>query len=237
MKKFHSDLLVIIPTYNEKENIQRLIDLLLKIESSPDILVVDDNSPDGTGDVAEKLALKNKSRINIIHREKKLGLGTAYTAGFKFGLKQGYPYILTMDADLSHNPVCIQDMMGKIKESDIVIGSRYVPGGGTRNWGLLRQINSRTANFLAKKMLRFECNDCTAGFRLYKRKVLESIDFDQILSEGYSFLVELLYKCKSQGFLISEIPIIFINRKAGKSKISRKEIFKAIVTLIKYWKG
>lgn len=231
----NENLLVIIPTYNERENIQLLIPLLLQIDSHPDILVVDDNSPDRTARIVLELKGKYVDRIHIIRREKKLGLGTAYIAGFKFGLERKYAYILTMDADLSHNPGCIRFMMDKIGDADIVIGSRYVKGGGTKNWGILRKINSRTANFLAKKLLGFSCNDCTAGFRLYRKKVIESIEFDKILSNGYSFLVEMLFKCREKGFSTEEVPIIFENRSRGASKISRSEIFKAVMTLFKCW--
>jgi len=228
-------LLIIIPTYNEKENIKNLIRLLLEIESKPDILVVDDNSPDGTGEILDKLSLMHKGRVSVIHRKEKLGIGSAHVKGFKYAIKQDYQYILTMDADFSHHPKYIQKMMDESKDFPLVIGSRYVEGGGTKNWGLFRQINSRTANLLAKKMLHIKCNDCTGGFRLYKREVLMSINLDKIYSNGYSFLIELLYKCQLNGFQTSEIPIIFEDRRAGSSKISKDEIFKAIKTLLRYW--
>jgi len=228
-------LLIVIPTYNEKENIENLIRLLLEIESKPDILVVDDNSPDGTGEILDKLALKHKESISVIHRTEKLGIGSAHVKGFKYAIKQDYQYILTMDADFSHHPKYIQKMIDKSKDFPLVIGSRYIEEGGTKNWGLLRQINSRAANLLAKKMLHIKCNDCTGGFRLYKKEVLMSIDLDKIYSNGYSFLIEILYKCQLNGFQISEIPIIFEDRRAGSSKISKNEIFKAIKTLLRYW--
>ncbi|KPJ69602.1 hypothetical protein AMJ44_03325, partial [candidate division WOR-1 bacterium DG_54_3] len=228
-------LLIVIPTYNEKENIENLIDLLLEIRSKPDLLVVDDDSPDGTGEILDKLALKHKGRISVIHRKEKLGIGSAHVKGFKYAINQGYPYILTMDADFSHHPKYIQKMIDQSKDFPLVIGSRYIEGGGTKNWTLLRQINSRAANFLAKTMLHIKCNDCTGGFRLYKKEVLTSINLDKIYSNGYSFLIEILYKCQLNGFQISEIPIIFEDRRAGSSKISKNEIFKAIKTLLRYW--
>lgn len=230
-----SNLLIVIPTYNEKENIKGLIHLLLEIESKPDILVVDDNSPDGTGEILDKLSLKYPGRVSAIHRRKKLGIGSAYIQGFKYALEQGHDYILTMDADFSHHPKYIQNMMERSKNCHIVIGSRYIKGGGIKNWGLFRQINSKTANFLAKTMLGMKCNDCTAGFRLYKKEVLLPSILDKIYSNGYSFLIEILYKCQLNGFQISEIPIIFENRRAGASKISKNEIIKAIKTLLRYW--
>lgn len=230
-----SRLLIIIPTYNEKENIENLTHLLLKIETNPDILVVDDNSPDGTGKILDRLILKHRERVYAIHRKAKLGIGTAHIQGFKFALKRDYSFILTMDADFSHHPKYIQKMMDSSRNSQLVIGSRYIKGGGTKNWGLMRQINSRVANFLAKNMLHMNSNDSTAGFRLYKREVLSSINFDKIYSNGYSFLIEVLYKCQLKGFAISEIPIIFEDRKKGASKISKNEILKASKTLLKYW--
>ena len=167
-----SKLLIIIPTFNEKENIESLIRLLLDIEMRPDILVVDDNSPDGTGEILDKLSLKYPGRVSVIHRKEKLGIGSAYIQGFKYAIKQDYDYTLTMDADFSHHPKYIQKMMEKSKESHIVIGSRYIMGGGIKNWGLFRHITSRVANLLANTMLHIKCNDCTAGFRLYQKEVL-----------------------------------------------------------------
>jgi len=230
-----NNLLIIIPTYNEKENIENLIRLLLELESKPDILVVDDNSPDGTGGILDELSLMHQGRVSVIHRKEKLGIGSAHIKGFKYAIKHEYPNILTMDADFSHHPKYIQKMMDESKDFPLVIGSRYIEGGGTKNWGLLRQINSRTANLLAKKMLHIKCNDCTGGFRLYKREVLMSINLDKIYSSGYSFLIEILYKCQRSRYHILEIPIVFEDRRTGSSKISKNEIFLAIKTLLRYW--
>ncbi len=230
-----NSLLIVIPTYNEKENIEILISRLLKIESKPDILVVDDNSPDGTGEILDKLSLMHQGRILVIHREKKMGIGSAHIKGFRFAIKHGYHYVLTMDADFSHHPKYIQKMMDESKNFHLVIGSRYIEGGGTKNWGWFRRVNSRTANLLAKKMLHIKCNDCTGGFRLYRREVLMSINLDNIYSSGYSFLIEILYKCQRSGYHISEIPIVFEDRRMGPSKISKNEIFLAIKTLLRYW--
>jgi dolichol-phosphate mannosyltransferase len=235
MENPRSKLLVVVPTYIEKENIEELISVLLNLEEKPHILVIDDHSPDGTGDLVQEISLVHPGQIFLIRREAKLGIGSAHVRGFKFGLENNYPYVLTMDADFSHHPKYISQMLRLAGRADIVIGSRYVTGGGTRNWGIVRPIFSRTANFLAKNMLRLRARDCTAGFRLYRKEVLSAIDFDSIYSQGYSFLIEVLYKCQRKGFTIAEVPIIFENRKAGPSKISKWEIVKAVQTLVKFW--
>lgn len=187
MQTEKSEILVVIPTYNERENIENLIHLLLEIEAKPDIVVIDDNSPDGTEEIVDKLAENYPKKIYVIHRERKLGIGSAHIRGFKYGLQQDYRYILTMDADFSHHPKYIQEMMGNAKKYHIVIGSRYVKGGGTKNWGLLRKINSRSANLLAKNMLHLQCNDCTAGFRIYRKEVLRAINLDKYIRMDIRF--------------------------------------------------
>lgn len=233
--RLKSNLLIIIPTYNERGNIEELIRLLLQIEANPDILVIDDNSPDGTGEILDRLSLRHKGRVFVIHRLTKLGIGSAYLYGFRHALQEDYPLVLTMDADFSHHPKYIEKMLSKSEKSPIVIGSRYIKGGSTKNWGLHRHVISRLANFLAKRMLHFDCMDCTAGFRLYRKEVLESLDLHTIYSNGYAFLVEILYMCQSKGYRVLEIPIVFENRNAGASKISRKEIFKAVRMLFRTW--
>lgn len=230
-----SDYLVIIPTYNESENIESLVHEILAQEASPDILVVDDNSPDGTGEVADRLSRELGGKLRVIHRPAKLGIGSAHLRGFQHALESGYCYIISMDADFSHHPRYIAGMAEKAGCFDVIIGSRYIPGGSTRNWGLFRRLNSRAANFLAKRVLRLEANDCTAGFRLYRAEALRSINFSEVYSEGYSFLMELLYRLSLKGVTVAEIPIVFENRRAGASKISRNEIFKAVKFLIRYW--
>ena len=228
-------LFVIVPTYNEKENISDLVGDILGLEikdTETGIIIVDDNSPDGTGEIADSLAAADPA-VCVIHREGKLGLGTAYIAGMRLALEKKGDCIMTMDADFSHNPSYIPDIIKAMGSSDIVIGSRYVSGGGTRHWGLKRIILSKTANLIAKLMLKFEANDCTAGFRCYRRAVLEAVNLDNIFSNGYSFLVEMLYRCRSKNFRVGEVPIIFVDRTRGKSKISRKEIYKAMLTLVK----
>jgi dolichol-phosphate mannosyltransferase len=221
---------VIVPTYNERENVVTLVEQLLALPVEPNVVIVDDNSPDGTGTLADELA-RNSSRVKVIHREAKLGLGTAYIAGFKYGLQQQADRLITMDADFSHDPAYIPALVDLSNHYHITIGSRYVPQGGVVNWGWQRRFLSWAANHFAKFVLGLDANDCTAGFRCYHREVLQSIDLDQIFSDGYSFLVEMLFKSQRVGFTVGEIPIIFANRVRGQSKISQNEIFKAMYTV------
>lgn len=225
---------VIVPTYNERENIESLVRQLLALPGGLQVVVVDDNSPDGTGQLAEALAAKSGDRMTIIHRPDKLGLGTAYVAGFRQALAAGARYVVTMDADLSHNPRYIPTILEKAQAGyGLVIGSRYVRGGGTRNCTLPRQLLSWGANGFARMMLGLRARDATAGFRCYRREVLESIGLDKIRSSGYSFLIELLYLTQRRGWRVEEIPIIFDNRRLGQSKISRGEILRAVRTVLR----
>ncbi|MBN1317953.1 MAG: polyprenol monophosphomannose synthase [Anaerolineales bacterium] len=225
---------VIIPTYNESENIQTLIDEVLSLPVQVGVIVVDDNSPDGTGHMVEEMATAHPGRIHVIHREGKLGLGTAYAAGIRMALDElNASRIMTMDADFSHLPGYIPAMIGLSRERHIVIGSRYVPGGGTVKWPIWRKILSWGANTFSRIMLGLDAHDTTAGFRLYHRQVLEQVPPETILSSGYSFLVEMLFNCEKQGFLVGEVPILFEDRQRGESKISSKEIARAIGTVFR----
>ena len=225
---------VIVPTYNERDNIEPLLRQLLDLPLRLHVIVVDDNSPDGTGDLAEMLASKSGGRVQVIHREGKLGLGTAYIAGFRQALSDGAEYILTMDADFSHNPRYIPVMLEKARQGfDLIIGSRYVPGGGTRNCALPRILLSWGANGFARLMLGLRAHDTTAGFRCYRSRVIESIGLDEIRSSGYSFLIEMLYRAQRRGWRVGEVPIIFDNRRLGQSKISREEIIRAQQTVLR----
>ena len=225
---------VIVPTYNEKENIEPLIERLLELPVDLHVIVVDDNSPDGTGDIADRLAIKNPGRVDVVHREGKLGLGTAYIAGFYHAIAQQRDLVVTMDADFSHPPENIPAMIDKIQEGyDLVIGSRYVPGGKAVECTLPRKMLSWGANAFARLALGLSAHDTTAGFRCYRREVLESVDLDNIFSNGYSFLVEMLYKVQRQGWKVGEVPIVFHNRQQGVSKISRNEVMKAMVTVLR----
>lgn len=228
------DTYVVIPTYNEADNIEELLTRLLDLPISVGVIVVDDNSPDGTGEIVETWSKRYVNRVFVIHRPSKLGLGTAYIAGLKQGLSlNGTTRLMTMDADFSHNPKYIPEMLTMSREKHIVIGSRYVPGGGSRNCTWKRVALSRVANWVARTMLRLDAKDATAGFRLYRREVLESIPLDEIFSSGYSFLVEMLFMCQRRGWLIGEVPIIFEDRRLGTTKISRQEVLKAQYTVLR----
>jgi dolichol-phosphate mannosyltransferase len=225
--------IVIVPTYNEAENIRLLVADILSLPAPVDVVVVDDNSPDGTGQIADNLA-STYPAVHVVHRPGKQGLGTAYKAGFRYGLERDYERILTMDADFSHPPGDIPAMIERSRaDADLVIGSRYVRGGGTHGCSLPRQVLSWGANAFAKTVLGLQAMDCTAGFRCYRRQVLESIDLDAVLSNGYSFLIEMLYRCQRRGWRVGEVPILFENRRRGASKISRQEIVRAMQTVLR----
>lgn len=224
---------IIIPTYNERENLADLVRQILALPiAGLRVIVVDDGSPDGTGALADELA-RQDGRVEVIHRTGKLGLGTAYIAGFRRAAALGTERVLTMDADFSHHPRYIPDILRAADTHDIVIGSRYVPGGGTRHWGWERVLLSWGANTFARTLLGLRAHDCTAGFRCYRRAVLDSINLDAIFSNGYSFLIELLATCERQGWRVGEVPILFADRQRGASKISRQEIFKALYTVLR----
>lgn len=225
---------VIVPTYNERENIEALVKQLLALPLDLCIIVVDDNSADGTGAIADRLAREHESRVTVIHRSGKLGLGTAYVAGFRRALHEGACLICTMDADFSHNPRYVPDLVTKIDRGyDLVIGSRYVPGGGTSDCTISRKLLSWGANAFARAALGLHVRDATAGYRCYRRSVLESVGIDKIKADGYSFLIEMLFRVSWQGWRVSETPILFANRSQGVSKISQDEIAKAIWTVIR----
>lgn len=225
---------VIVPTYNEKENLESLVQQLLDQPVDLHVLVVDDNSPDGTGAIADRLAKAHPDHVHVRHRKGKLGLGTAYIAGFHRAIEAQADLIITMDADFSHPPDRIPAMITKAQSGyDVVIGSRYVPGGATVECTLPRKILSWGANAFARILLGLQAHDATAGFRCYHRNVLTSISLDDIFSDGYSFLIELLYKVQRKGWQIGEVPIVFHNRQQGVSKISRAEIYKALYTVVR----
>lgn len=220
--------LIVIPTYNEVENIGSLIDEILKVDEKFDILVVDDNSPDGTGELVDEISKQNR-QVKVLHRPMRLGMGTAYIEGFKYGLKNGYEAVFEMDADFSHSPEYLPQLLDSLQDADVVIGSRYIPKGGIRNWSGRRLFQSKLANFYVRLITRLRVKDCTAGYKCFKRKVLESLDLDKIHSEGYAFQIETVYRAFRNGFRILEIPIIFTDRRAGKSKLTGKLILEAAV--------
>ncbi len=217
--------LVIIPTYNEAENIVKLINEVLAVNEIIDILVIDDNSPDKTGDLVENL---NNIRVNLIRREKKMGLGSAYIRGFKYALEHHYDYIMEMDADFSHNPEKLKLMLEEIKENDLVIGSRYIYGVSVVYWPFRRLLLSYLASLYVRFITGMPIKDPTAGFICYRREVLASINLDRVMSDGYSFQVEIKYRAWLKKFRIKEVPIIFIDRIVGHSKMSRKIVYEAV---------
>lgn len=219
--------LLIIPTYNEIENLPNLIEQVFSYLPETDILVVDDNSPDGTGQFADEMHAANP-QVNVLHRAGKLGLGTAYIAGFKYAIEHVYDAAFEMDADFSHDPRYLPDFMKAIENADLVIGSRYIPGGATPNWSIVRRFISGGGNIFARFMLGIKVHDCTAGFRLYRREVLESINLDTVQSQGYAFQVEMANRVMRQGFRIVETPIVFMDRRVGKSKMSKSIVFEAL---------
>lgn len=230
----HPETIVIVPTYNEADNIDELLSQLLALPVDLGVLVVDDNSPDGTGELVDKWVERHPERVFVIHRAGKLGLGTAYIAGFNFAQYElQAKRIMTMDADFSHNPRYIPGMIDLSASKDVVIGSRYVAGGGSSNCTWKRIWLSIIANFVARTLLGLQARDTTAGFRLYHRRVLQSIPLDQIFSSGYSFLVEMLFMCQRRGWNIGEVPIIFEDRRKGATKISRNEVFRAQYTVFR----
>jgi len=219
--------LVIIPTYNEIYNVERIINAALAQDERLDVLIVDDNSPDGTGVVVEKM-MQSNSRIKILKREKKSGLGPAYVAGFRKGLEEGYDYLFEMDADFSHDPVDLSRMMQEIEHADLVIGSRYCQGINVVNWPIMRLILSYGASKYVRFVTRMPIKDPTGGFKCFRREVLEKIELEKILSDGYSFQVEMNYRAWLKGFKITEMPIIFYERRDGQSKMSKKIVYEAI---------
>lgn len=223
--------IVIIPTYNELENIEKIIRSVFSLEEIVDILIVDDGSPDGTGNVVKQLQTEFADRLFLLERKGKQGLGTAYIAGFKWGLQQQYDYIFEMDADFSHNPADLVRLYKAchIDCADMSVGSRYIRGGRVENWPLNRVLISYGASVYVRLITWMHVKDCTAGFVCYKREILEKISLDNIRFIGYAFQIEMKYRTWKAGFTIKEIPITFIDRKEGHSKMSKGIIKEAIL--------
>ena len=220
-------VLVIMPTYNERENITRIIPAVLEQDPRINMLIIDDNSPDGTGEIVDRIAAENP-RVDVIHREGKLGLGTAYVRGFKYSLQKGYDLTFEMDADFSHDPSYLPKMIATAEEGyDLVIGSRWIPGGGIENWPKSRERLSRWASIYTRIVTGLPVHDTTAGFQAFRRRVLEELELDKIRSDGYSFQIETKFKVWRKGFWIKEIPIIFRDRELGESKINKKIVYEA----------
>jgi len=224
--------LIIIPTYNELDNLPKLLPEVLSKNTEINVLIVDDNSPDGTAAFVEN-EMKNSDRIHLIKRSSKQGLGTAYIAGFKYALQNNFELIFEMDADFSHDPKEIPKFLDEIKDSDLVIGSRYINGVNVINWPMRRLLLSSFANVYTRIITGMPVHDATGGFKCFRRKVLESINLDQVRSNGYAFQIEMNFKAWKKGFKVKEIPIIFVDRMKGQSKMSRK-IVREAVTMV--WK-
>jgi dolichol-phosphate mannosyltransferase len=215
----------VLPTYNEKENIEQIVPAILAADPRLDVLVVDDGSPDGTGALADAIAAR-EPRVRVLHRERKEGLGRAYLAGFDVVLKAGYGRVLEMDADFSHDPARLPALLGT--DADVVLGSRNVPGGGTVNWGLGRRILSKGGSLYARLILGLRVRDLTGGFKCFRREVLEALDLGTVRSSGYAFQIELTYRAVKRGFRVVEVPITFVDRRVGKSKMSRRIVAEAL---------
>jgi dolichol-phosphate mannosyltransferase len=225
--------LVIIPTYNERDNLGPIAQAALAADPRVDVLVVDDNSPDGTGQLADELAAK-EPRIRVLHRQKKEGLGRAYLAAFTWALAEKYQFIIEMDADFSHDPRYLPTLIDEASNGvDLVLGSRYVTGGGTVNWGVLRQLISQGGSLYARTVLGVRVRDLTGGFKCFNRRVLEGLDLAHVQSAGYGFQIELTYRALQRGFTVKEIPIVFEDRRVGQSKMSRKIFIEAFTVV---WK-
>ena len=220
-------ILIIIPTYNEAGNIKKIVPQVLAQDPHIEILVVDDNSPDGTADAVKEM-MKQDHRIYLLQRPSKMGLGTAYVAGFRFALKKDYEFIFEMDADFSHDPKVIHRFLDAIRKYDLVVGSRYIQGVNVTNWPIHRLLLSWFANLYTRIVTGLPIHDATAGYKCFRRKVLEAIDLDRIHSDGYAFQIEMDFKVWKKGFQLSEIPIVFLGRNVGVSKMSPGIIREAV---------
>lgn len=220
-------ILVIVPTFNEAQNLPLIVPMILKQDPRLDVLVVDDNSPDGTGEIAARLA-QSDSRVDVVRRPSKDGLGRAYLAGFRWGLSRDYRAMFEMDADFSHDPDFLPGFLQALEEADLVLGSRYATGVNVINWPISRLLLSLGANLYARIVTGLPLTDCTGGFKCFRREVLEAIDLDQVRSNGYAFQIEMSFRAWKKGFRLKEIPIIFHDRVEGQSKMSRKIVREAV---------
>lgn len=223
-------ILVVIPTYNESENIEKLIQELKSLEHH--IMIVDDNSPDGTSEIVENLKEKNNN-LYLIKRKSKLGLGSAYRDGFKAAMNMGYEFFVEMDADFSHQTIDLVEMIKNIDKADVIIGSRYIEGGGIKGWNYKRRLLSKLANLFTQILFGYHIKDSTSGFRIYNRESLEKINFQKTKSDGYSFQIEMTYRANKKNLKILEIPITFYERREGESKMTGQIINEAIISLFK----
>ncbi len=225
--------LVCIPTYNERENVESIVRAVLGADPRVDVLVVDDASPDGTGALADALA-EESPRVQVLHRAGKAGLGKAYLAAFDWALQRNYSLVLEMDADFSHDPAYLPTLLDRAStDADLVLGSRWVKGGGTRNWGIGRQLISRGGSLYARTILGLDIRDLTGGYKCFRAEVLRAIDLPSVTSSGYGFQIELTYRALKKGFRVVEVPIVFEDRRVGQSKMSRAIVLEALAMV---WK-
>ncbi|MGD9497054.1 MAG: polyprenol monophosphomannose synthase [Armatimonadota bacterium] len=234
MASAHRPVWAVTPTYNEAENLPELAERILALAEPPVLLVVDDNSPDGTGRIADRLAAEHPGRFFSLHRPAKMGFASAYLLGMQYALDHGARVVINMDADLSHDPAVIPTMLARLDEADVALGSRYVPGGGTLNWGRERLLLSRTAGALIRLFSGLRVADPTSGFRAYSADILQRAKFREVRQEGYAFLSEMLFRCMRAGGRIVEVPITFEDRRAGSSKLSRRIILEAGLSLFSF---
>ena len=228
MSEVRARVWLVIPTYNESANVEAIVEAALEsLPPSRRVLVVDDSSPDGTGEIADRLAAE-LGYVSVLHRENKEGLGPAYLAGFRRALADGAELVLEMDCDFSHDPNDVPRLIAAARDADLVLGSRYVAGGAVRNWGLVRRVVSAGGSWYARVLLGARIRDLTGGFKCYRRRVLETIDLDAIHSKGYAFQIETTYRAVRAGFKVAEVPITFVDREAGGSKMSRAIVLEAI---------
>lgn len=220
--------LVVVPTYNEIATLERVVRGALEADERLHVLVVDDGSPDGTGALADRLAEEGGGRVHVVHRKSKSGLGSAYKRGFAWGMDAGYDVLCEMDADLSHNPADLARLLAALESADLVIGSRYVRGGGVRDWPLARRLLSRAGNLYVRLLTGMPVRDATAGFRAYRVPVVDEVNLDSLRAEGYAFQLEMALRTWRLGFAITEVPIVFVERTEGASKISRSIVVEAL---------
>jgi dolichol-phosphate mannosyltransferase len=219
--------IICLPTYDERENLAPIVEAIHAVVPDVDVLVVDDDSPDGTGRLADELAARDP-RVNVLHRAAKEGLGKAYLAGFAWALERGYDLVLEMDADFSHDPRHLPALLAATRAADLALGSRYVPGGGTVNWGLGRKLVSRGGSAYARAILGVRVRDLTGGFKCFRREVLEAVDLASVECSGYAFQIELTFRALRLGFRVVEVPIVFVDRRVGQSKMSRRIVLEAM---------
>lgn len=228
--------LVVLPTYNERENLAPIVHAILGQRPDFEVLVIDDSSPDGTGAIADRLAEETPGhRVHVLHRDGKRGLGTAYILGFQWALERGHEYIFEMDADFSHDPADLVRLREAVRSGrgDVAVGSRWVRQGGTRNWSVVRTCISRGGSLYARVLLGIPVNDLTSGFKCFSRRVLETLDLESIHSNGYAFQVEVNYRCHRQGFRVAEVPIVFVDRRVGQSKMGAHIVLEAMLVVLR----